>query len=85
MIVKEILTLIAENISKYACTTLTAEQKLQFCEPRGNEYRYLSKKISCSSAKREALEELMDKVLDLYGEEILSKGDSKMDPLDQEE
>lgn len=70
---QEILTLIAEDISRYASAVITAEQKLSFCEPRGNEYRSLSKKILCANAKREALEDLMDKIMTAYGEEICIK------------
>lgn len=70
---QEILKLIAEDISYYASVIITTEQKLSFCEPRGNEYRSLNKKILCTSAKREALEDLMDKIMTAYGEEICIK------------
>lgn len=70
---QEILSLIATDITRYASASMSAEQKQVYCDPRGNEYRALNKKIHCFNAKREALEELMDKIMTLYGEEICVK------------
>lgn len=74
---QEILTFIAENISQQAATTISADQKLSFCDPRGNEYRSLNKKITIANAKREVLESIMDQIMTANGEEICVQKEEK--------